>query len=162
MTNQLTLTSGRTVDRGQEITVLDPAVGQRRRFRLMRVETNGDVTCWGPVDSGGLTPNGQTRSFKPCQVEDVKHRKPRSRTLREQDDTTTPTPVLDTDGEVAATATTPAYTVHQDGTVTIAGADPWRDPAGNWHRAQGDDATYVPSRNSAAGKVQRALTQGGA
>jgi hypothetical protein len=152
MTNQLTLVSGRTIEAGQEITVLDPAVDQRRRFRLMRVEPNGDVTAWGPVDPGGLTPNGQTRSFKPEQVEDVKHRKPRSRSLREVTESAeTPTETAET-YSVPADGGRPAYLVHTDGRVVIVNTDTYRAPDGTWYRG---DTPFTPSRNSAAGRVDR-------
>ena len=85
MNTTLTLRTGRTVEAGEEITVLDPHSNQRRRYRLRRVEKNGDVTCWGPLDPSGLTPNGSMRSFKPTLVEDIKHRKARSRSIREQE-----------------------------------------------------------------------------
>jgi hypothetical protein len=85
-TGGLVLPSGRTVEIGEEITVLDPRSDERRRYRLVRVEKNGDVTCWGSIDKSGLTPNGSMRTFKSDRVVDVKHNKPRSRSIREQED----------------------------------------------------------------------------
>lgn len=81
-----TLPSGRSVEVGEEITIIDPRSDERRRYRLRRIEPNGDVTCWGPVNTAGLTPNGGMRSFRADRVADVKHRKARSRTIREQED----------------------------------------------------------------------------
>jgi len=82
----LTLPSGRVVEVGQEITVLDPRTDERRRYRLRRVETSGSVTCWGPINTAGLTPTGSMRTFYADRVVDIKHNKPRSRSIREQED----------------------------------------------------------------------------
>jgi hypothetical protein len=82
----LTLPSGRVVEVGQEITVLDPRTDERRRYRLRRVEADGSVTCWGPINTAGLTPTGSMRTFYADRVVDIKHHKARSRSIREQED----------------------------------------------------------------------------
>lgn len=84
--SSLTLPDGRVIEPGQEITILDPISEQKRRYRLRRVEANGDITCWGHIEASGLTPNGSMRTFKRECLVNVKHRKSRSRSINEQEE----------------------------------------------------------------------------
>ena len=69
-----------------EVTVFDHAVGHKARFRLKKVESNGDLTCWGPIDTKGNTPEGKMRTFKQEALA-RKHRKAKSQeTLRANED----------------------------------------------------------------------------
>lgn len=81
--NSWTMPTGRVVEPGDEITITDHYSGVARRFRFCRVEANGDITVWGPIDAGGNTPNGAWRSFKREAVL-RKHNKPKSRKVLEK------------------------------------------------------------------------------
>lgn len=58
-----TFDDGRVLNAGDEFTVKGEG-----RYKMRYLRPNGEVTCWGPINSKGLTPDGRMRSFR---LEDI-------------------------------------------------------------------------------------------
>lgn len=69
----VTLPDGRSLDAGTEIKV----AGESGSFKFRFASDNGDLNCWGPVDSR----HACWRAFRPSRVTRI-HRKPVSRSAR--------------------------------------------------------------------------------
>lgn len=85
-----TFEDGRVLNAGDEFTVKGEG-----RYRMKYMRPNGEITCWGPINTKGLTPEGGLRSFKIEDISVVHDKSKSQKTLRKNDEDNTAEDVPD-------------------------------------------------------------------
>lgn len=75
-----------SLDNGAPVTVGDEiSVHGEGRYRVNAIRPNGELNCWGKIDSNGLAKQGSMRTFTTEQIKTVHVKKRMQDTLRAED-----------------------------------------------------------------------------